>query len=81
MQRGEISKQPEDDLEDGSRASRSTANHSGKTEGGDSGRKDASSVAEHITERDDFFGEDYSEDGSEVSDHDAPGMENSYQDE
>lgn len=69
MQRGEISKQPEDDIEGGNRASRSTANHSGKNEGEDSGRKDdhPSSVAENITERDDFFGEDYTEDGSETS--------------
>ena len=81
MQRGEISRQPEDDLEDGNRASRSTANHSRKNEGGDSGRKDASSAVEHITERDDFFGEDNSEGGSGVSDHDAPGMEDSNQDE
>ncbi|OJA14144.1 hypothetical protein AZE42_06726 [Rhizopogon vesiculosus] len=81
MEHGEISKQPETELEGGSRTAHYTPGHSRKAQG-ESVRKDAhtSSSAHHVTERDDFFGEDYSEGGSEASDHDAPEMEDSDQD-
>jgi hypothetical protein len=80
MQHGEISKQPENELESGSRAA---LDHSRRNRGDESSRKvgPTSSVAHPTAERDDFFGEDYSGDGSEASDHDAPEMEDSDWDE
>jgi len=79
MQRGEISKQPENELESG----RAAPDHSRRNQGGESSRKvgPTSSVAHPVAEKDDFFGEDYSGDDSGASDHDAPEMEDSYEDE
>ena len=67
MQHGEISKQPENELESGSRATHYAPNHSRRNQR-EPVRKDdrTSSVAKHITEGDDFFGEDYSENGGEA---------------
>lgn len=71
MKRGEISKEPENELE-GSRATRYTLDHSRRNQGGESHRKDdpTTSAVLVIAEGDDFFGEDYSEDGILMEDSD-----------
>jgi hypothetical protein len=70
MQRGDISKQPENELEGGSRRSVTYApDHSRRKEGEGSDRKDdqASSAAHRTTEGDDFFGEDGDTEASDTS--------------
>jgi len=78
MQRGEISKQPENELEGGSRRPANFApDHSRRNEGREPDKKvdHTSSAAHYTAERDDFFGEDYPEDGSDSEGSDAPEME------
>lgn len=67
MQRGEISRQPENELESGSRPVMHTPDHSHRS-GEGSHRKDnqTKSAAHRITEGDDFFGEDGDTEALEV---------------
>jgi hypothetical protein len=59
MRRGEISKQPENELEGGSRPLMYTPDHSRRSEEGSRRKDDQTSLAAHrTTEGDDFFGED-----------------------
>ncbi|KAG1726876.1 uncharacterized protein EDB91DRAFT_1165436 [Suillus paluster] len=75
MQRSEISKQPENELEAGSRTAVDNPDHSRRNEGIESSRRKddhTSSAAHHIAEGDDFFGEDYPEDGNNPEASDVP---------
>ncbi|KAG1767482.1 hypothetical protein EV702DRAFT_1146805 [Suillus placidus] len=68
MQRGEISKQPENELESGSRPVMHTPDHSHRSGEGSHRKDDQTSWAAHrTTEGDDFFGEDGDTEASGVS--------------